>query len=66
MARTKKKPNYNPKEIMKELLNEVSTLYVESGESLSIRQLADEFGMTPLKIRKLLITAGVFSSDICD
>lgn len=66
MARTKKKPNYNPEEIMKELLNEVSTLYVESGESLSIRQLADEFGMTPLKIRKLLITAGVFSSDICD
>ena len=66
MARTKKKPNYNPENIMKELLNEVSALYVESEECLSIRQLADEFGMTPLKIRKLLITAGVFSSDVCD
>lgn len=66
MARTKKKPNYNPDNIMKELLNEVSALYVESGDVLSIRQLADEFGMTPLKIRKLLITAGVFSSDVCD
>ena len=60
MSRTKKKPNYNPENIMKELLNEVSVLYVDSEECLSIRQLADEFGMTPLKIRKLLITAGVF------
>lgn len=66
MARAKKKPNYNPESNMKELLDEVSALYVESGESLSIRQLADEFVMTPLKMRKLLITAGVFSSDICD
>ena len=66
MSRTKKKPNYNPENIMKELLNEVSVLYVDSEECLSIRQLADEFGMTPLKIRKLLITAGVFSSDVCD
>lgn len=66
MARPKKNPNYNPETIMKELVNEVSALYVEAGDSMSIRQLADEFDMTPLKIRKLLITAGVFSSDICD
>lgn len=66
MARIKKKPNYNPETIMKELLKEVSALYVEYGDGLSIRQLADEFGMTPLKMRKLLITAGVFSSDVCD
>lgn len=66
MARAKKKPNYNPETIMKELLYEVSALYVEAGNAIPIRQLADEFGMTPLKIRKLLITAGVFSSDVCD
>ena len=66
MARAKKKPNYNPETIMKELLYEVSALYIEAGNAISIRQLADEFGMTPLKIRKLLITAGVFSSDVCD
>ena len=40
MSRTKKKPNYNPENIMKELLNEVSVLYVDSEECLSIRQLA--------------------------
>lgn len=66
MARPKKKPDYNPKTIMQELMNEVSELYNESEEKVSIRQIADEFDMTPLKIRKLLITAGVFSSDICN
>lgn len=66
MARLKKKPNYNPDTIMQELINEVSQLYLESGTKASIRQIADEFEMTPLKIRKLLITAGVFTSDICE
>lgn len=66
MARLKKKPNYNSDTIMQELINEVSKLYFESGDNASIRQIANEFGMTPLKIRKLLITAGVFSSDVCD
>lgn len=66
MARLKKKPNYNSNTIMQELINEVSKLYFELGDNASIRQIANEFGMTPLKIRKLLITAGVFSSDVCD
>ena len=51
---------------MRELIGAVVELYLDSGENVSIRQIADEFGMTPLKIRKLLITAGVFSSDVCD
>lgn len=66
MARPKKKPQYKSETIMKELLAAVVELYLDSGENVSIRQIADEFGMTPLKIRKLLITAGVFSSDVCD
>lgn len=66
MARTKKKPQYKSETIMKELIDAVVELYLDSGGNVSIRQIADEFGMTPLKIRKLLITAGVFSSDVCD
>ena len=66
MARPKKKPQYNSETIMKELIAAVVELYLDSGENVSIRQIADEFGMTPLKIRKILITAGVFSSDVCD
>lgn len=68
MARLPKKPHYNPEGIMQELINEVAALYTSAGEegSLSIRQIADEFDMTLLKVRKLLITAGAFSSEICD
>lgn len=66
MPRPRKKPNYNPEIVMKELVAEVVELYTTSEKEVSIRQIADEFDMTPLKIRKLLITAGVFSSDICD
>lgn len=66
MPRPRKKPNYNPKIVMQELVVEVVELYTTSEKEVSIRQIADEFGMTPLKIRKLLITAGVFSSDVCD
>ena len=66
MARPKKKPQYKSEVIMEETMKEIVNVYLDSGERVSIRQIADEFGMTPLKIRKLLITAGVFSSDICD
>lgn len=66
MARPKKRPEYNPETIMQELMNEVSKLYIESEGKVSIRMIADEFGITPLKIRKILITAGVFSSDTCE
>lgn len=66
MPRPRKKANYNPEIVMQELVAEVVELYTISEKEVSIRQIADEFGMTPLKIRKLLITAGVFSSDVCD
>lgn len=41
-------------------------MYLDFGDNPSIRQIADELKMTPLKIRKLLIIAGAFSSDICE
>ena len=68
MPRQKKKTNYNPEDTMCQLMDEVSGLYLSAeGEgSHSIREIADEFGMTPLKIRKILITAGAFSSETCD
>lgn len=45
MTRPKKKPDYNPRTIMQELMNEVSELYNESEEKASIRKIADEFDM---------------------
>ena len=46
MARTKKKPQYKSETIMKELIDAVVELYLDSGGNVSIRQIADEFGMT--------------------
>lgn len=68
MARPKKNPQYDPEVVLQKIMNEVVALYTSSGnkKGLSIRQIADEFDMTPLKVRKLLISAGVFVSDICN
>lgn len=63
MARPKKKPLYDAEKIMKELLKAVKESYDETGE---LKQTAEEFDMSPLKIRKLLITAGAYSNDFSD
>ena len=54
MARPKKRPHYDPDKIMKNLLDAVSESYEETGE---LKQTAVEFNISPLKIRKLLITS---------
>jgi len=61
MARPKKRPHYDPDKIMKNLLDAVSESYEETGE---LKQTAAEFDMSPLKIRKLLITSGTYSNEI--
>ena len=45
MARHRKNPQYRPEIIMKELIDEVVELNLDSGENVSIRQIADEFGI---------------------
>ena len=54
MTRPKKRPHYDPDKIMKNLLDAVSESYEETGE---LKQTAVEFNISPLKIRKLLITS---------
>lgn len=61
MPRPKKKPEYDPERLMNELLATVVEIY-KTTESLKIT--ASELNMSPLKVRKLLITAGVYTSDI--
>lgn len=64
MGRINKKPHYDAKKIMNELVTEVSKLYIS--EKLSLRELSREFNMSVGKITKLLITAGVYHTDISD
>ena len=61
-GRPRKKPEYNPELQFNNFLQELSDAYEEAD---SLRSLADELNISLLKLRKLLITADVFTSDIC-
>ena len=63
MSRPKRKPTFDPDKVMRDLMTAVAESYEETGE---LQQTAEEFQMSPLKIRKLLITAGVYSNEISD
>lgn len=63
MARPKKKPLYDAEKIMKELMAAVVESYEETRE---LKFTAEEFDMSALKIRKLLITAGAYGNEISD
>lgn len=63
MPRLRKNPAYDADRIMKELMAAVAESYEENGE---LKLTAEEFSMSALKVRKLLITAGVYSSEISD
>lgn len=73
-GRPKKKPTYNEESIMQELLSAISDAYLTGGiekekssmSSVSLRQVANEFDITLMKARKLLITAGVYHTEISD
>ena len=62
MGRKRLKPDYNPKRIMKELIDITKDLY---NKKYSYRQIARELELSVSKIIKLLITGGIYSSDIC-
>ena len=67
MPRTKKKPNYNPNQIMRDFMTVVADAFGsyddrEDTAPPALNAVAAEFGITALKARKLLITAGVYST----
>ena len=70
MSRPKKKPNYDADRSMRELTDQVVASYGEAYDDryslerdhVSLRDVAAEYKITILKARKILITAGVFST----
>ena len=60
MGRSKKRPEFDPEKVMQELMDVVSGIYSDTGELL---RTAEEIGLSPLKVRKILVTAGVFVND---
>lgn len=66
MGRTKKKPGYDQNRIMEQFQNcivEAYTSGISDGSCISLRQVSEEFGITLMKTRKILITAGVYHTE---
>ncbi|MDO5425698.1 MAG: hypothetical protein Q4F41_18465 [Eubacteriales bacterium] len=62
-GRKKLKPNYDASKLLKEQMESAAALYEEDK---SLQSIADELELNPIKVRKLLITAGVYESEIAD
>lgn len=64
-GRKKSKPDYNPSAVLQNQMDAAVALY-DKEEHPSLQIIADELDLNPIKVRKLLITAGVYKSEIAD
>ena len=62
-GRKKQKPEYDAGENLKEQMESAVTLYEED---CSLRAIADVLTLNPIKVRKLLITAGIYKSEAAE
>ena len=58
-GRKKSKPEYDAGKILKKQMDAAVSLYKNN----SLQAIADALSLNPIKVRKLLITAGVYESD---
>lgn len=64
-GRKKSKPDYNPSAILQNQMDTAVALY-DKEEHPALQTIADELDLNPIKVRKLLITAGVYKSEVAD
>lgn len=64
-GRKPSKPDYNPSATLQNQMDRAVELY-DKEEHPSLQTIADELDLNPIKVRKLLITAGVYQSDAAD
>ena len=62
-GRKKLKPEYDAEKNLKEQIESAVALYEEE---CSLRSIADDLALNPIKVRKLLITAGVYESGVAE
>ena len=62
-GRKKLKPEYDAGKNLKEQMESAVALY---DSEMSLQAIGDELGLNPIKVRKLLITAGVYESDLAE
>lgn len=62
-GRKKRKPEYDAGKRLKEQLNVAVVLY---NSEMSLQTIADALSLNPIKVRKLLITAGIYESNVAE
>ena len=62
-GRKKLKPEYDAGKNLKEQMDAAVVLYEEE---CSLQDIADALNLNPIKVRKLLITAGVYESEVAE
>jgi hypothetical protein len=62
-GRKKLKPEYNAGKNLKEQMENAGALY---NSEMSLQAIADALALNPIKVRKLLITAGVYESEVAE
>ena len=62
-GRKKLKPEYDAGKNLKEQMDAAVALY---GEECSLQSIADALNLNPIKVRKLLITADVYESEVAE
>ena len=62
-GRKKLKPEYDAGKNLEEQMESMVVLY-DSG--MSLQAISDELGLNAIKVRKLLITAGVYESEVTE
>ena len=62
-GRKKLKPEYDAGKNLKEQIESAVALY---NSEMSLQAIGEELGLNPIKVRKLLITAGVYESDVAE
>ena len=62
-GRKKLKPEFDAGKNLKEQMNAAVALY---NSEVSLQAIADALNLNPIKVRKLLITAGVYESDVAE
>ena len=62
-GRKKLKPEYDAGKNLKEQMESAVALY---GEDCSLQSIADALALNPIKVRKLLITVGVYESEVAE
>ena len=60
-GRKKLKPEYDAGKNLKEQMESDVALY---DSEISLQAIGEELGLNPIKVRKLLITAGVYESEV--